>query len=837
MSNRQPEPLEPAAAGVKTLADLALVLRRLRHREARNRGGAELTYRELAAKTGWSHATIGEYFTGRTLPPTHRFDVLIMLLGATPAEQGALATARDRVEDSRRAAGDRTRGTEASDEPRTPVPRELPSDVAGFVGREAQLAELDRLLDETRNEPTVVITALSGAGGVGKTALAVRWAHRVAHRYPDGQLYVNLRGYDPDEPVAYADALAGFLRSLGLDAAGIPNDPAERAARYRSLLSGRRVLILLDNARDAEHVRPLLPGAPTCLAVVTSRDTLPGLVARDGAHRVVLDALAPHESRSLLHSLIGARVEAEPEEADRLADQCGRLPLALRLAAELSATYPSASLADLVDELDDEHRRLDLLDAGGDTQTALRAVFSWSHRHLSPAAADAFCLLGLHPGPEFDAHAVAALTGVDLSTAQRLLGELLRAHLVQQPRRLRYTMHDLLRAYAVEQAAERLVPGASRAALTRLFDYYRRAASTAVVSVFGPYPPAQRWSDVATDGSPPLEESGQAMAWLDRERGTLVAVAGHAAGNGWPDHCADLSQILYPYLDTQYAAESLTIHHHAVAVTVDEGPLRAGVLTALGTTYLRLGRTSEALAALHEALANHRVAATRDRQPDRAIAERVTRTSIGLALTAMGRYEEALEHQRAGLAIAQASGDQGAQAKQFVHVGLGLWRLERYAESAAQYQQAARAAQAAGLRQIEAYAAEGLGMAYAGLDRLDDALHQLDRALELCREFNDRRTEAETREVKGSVLRRLGRHQEAVGQLEAALSIGEEIGDPRIRVESLNTLGMTLLEMDQPHRARTHHEQARSLAQQLGDPHELARARAGIEAAQKAAEP
>lgn len=835
MSNRQPEPLEPAAAGVTTLADLALVLRRLRHREARNRGDAELTYRKLAAKTGWSHATIGEYFTGRTLPPTHRFDVLIMLLGATPAEQSALATARDRVEDSRRAAGDQARPAEATDEPRTPVPRELPSDVAGFVGRGAQLAELDRLLDAAGDERTVVVTALSGTGGVGKTALAVRWAHRIAHRYPDGQLYVNLRGYDPEKPVAPTDALAGFLRSLGLDAASIPHDPAERAARYRTLLSGRRVLILLDNARDAEHVRPLLPGAPTCLALVTSRDALPGLVARDGAHRVVLNALARDESRSLLHNLIGDRVGTEPESADRLADQCGRLPLALRLAAELSATNPSASLADLVDDLDDEHRRLDLLDAGGDTKTAIRAVFSWSHRHLSSPAADAFCLLGLHPGREFDAYAVAALAGVDLSTAQRLLGELLRAHLVHQLRRLRYTMHDLLRAYAAEQAAHRLIPGASRAALTRLFDYYRRAASAAVVSVFGPYPPAQRWSDVVTDVSPSLDDSGQAMAWLDRERGTLVTVGGYAAGNGWPDHCVDLSQILYPYLDTQYAAESLTIHHHAAAAAVDEGPLRAGVLTALGTTYLRLGRTPEALASLQEALANHRVA-TGDQQPDRAIAERVTQTSIGLALTAIGRYEEALEYQRAGLAIAQASGDPGPQAKQFVHVGLGLWRLERYAESAVHYQRAAEAARAAGLRQIEAYAAEGLGMAYAGLDRLDDALHQLNRALDLCREFNDRRTEAETREVKGSVLRRLGRHREAVEQLEVALSIGEGIRDPRIRMESLNTLGLTLLEMGQPDRARTHHEQALSLAVQLGDPHERTRARAGIEAAQKAAE-
>lgn len=831
MANRQPASLESAAASVTTLADLALVLRQLRHREARRRGDSELTYRELAAKTGWSHAIIGEYFTGRALPPTHRFDVLIMLLGATPTEQGALATARDRVDDTRRAT-DRTPPIQPidPDQPRTPVPRELPSDVAGFVGRDEQLAELDHLLDRSVVEPTVVITALSGAGGVGKTALAVRWAHRVAHRYPDGHLYANLRGYDPEDPVAPADVLAGFLRSLGVDAAGIPNDLAERAARYRTVLSGRRVLILLDNARDAGHVRPLLPGTPTCLAVVTSRDALPGLVARDGAHRIVLRALARDESRSLLRNLIGGRVCAEPEEADRLADQCGRLPLALRLAAELSATNPDASLADLVDDLDDEHRRLDLLDAGGDTQTALRAVFSWSHRHLSPPAADAFCRLGLHPGREFDAHAVAALAGVDLSTAQRLLGELLRVHLVQQPRRLRYTMHDLLRAYAAEQAAARLTPTDRRTALTSLLDYYRYGASVAVIRVFVHHPPAQHWCDHPPDlALPPLDGPAPALAWLDRERANLVAVCGFAASQGWPEHSTDLSQILHPYLDTQYYSEALTVHQHALSVA-DPGRARAGVQTSLGLTYWVLGRTAEALAHLRQALDSHRAAGG---PSDRALAERVTRSALGRVLDSVGRRGEALKHHRAALAIARASNDRQAEAKQLVHLGYALWRLERYVESAAYYRQAMATARAAGLPGIEAVAAGGLGLAYTGLGQLTEALTQLEAGLAYHERFAERQNESLARVAISVVLRRLGRYDEAMAQLERALSISEGVGDQRVRVQALNALGETRRAAGRPDLAVSPHEQALALAMELGDESERDRAREGLEAARR----
>jgi hypothetical protein len=308
---------------VETVQELAGLLRHLRRREARGRGGPALTYRELAARTGWSHTIIGHYLTGRAMPATHRFDVLVRLLGATPTEQGALATARDRVEERRRRTGE-VRS-------RWPAPRELPADVYGFTGRRAHLAELDATIAAPAAAPVVI--ALSGRAGVGTSALAVHWAHRVADRFPDGQLYVDLRGHG----VTPEAALAGFLGGLGVDGAEVPRDPAVRAARYRTLLAERRMLVVLDNAGSAGQVRPLLPGSPSCVVVVTSRDPLAGLVARDGARRIRVEGLPPGESVELIRALADPRRDTGPAISLVLADSGDRRPLALRRACERAA--------------------------------------------------------------------------------------------------------------------------------------------------------------------------------------------------------------------------------------------------------------------------------------------------------------------------------------------------------------------------------------------------------------------------------------------------------------------------------------------------------------------
>jgi hypothetical protein len=325
---------------IRTIAELADQLRRLRRRHARQCGESPLTYRELAGRTGWAHGVIGDYFTGKTLPPTDRFDVLVSLLGATPAEIVAFANARDRVEEFRReqAAIDSTtrRGT-----PTKTAPRELPRAVSGFTGRVAQLVELDNA-----DDPIIIV---SGAAGVGKTALANQWAHQVCSRFRDGCLYVDLRDHWPDV-VAPADALATLLRGLGVPAPDVPADPADRQARYRDLLADRHALLVLDDVHGIDQLRPLLPGSPSCRVVVTSRDPLAELVARPEVRRIELDPLSLNDSVALLEALIGPRAAADQTAVRSLAVSCRGVPLALRIAAEYVVAHPETPQAVLAQD-------------------------------------------------------------------------------------------------------------------------------------------------------------------------------------------------------------------------------------------------------------------------------------------------------------------------------------------------------------------------------------------------------------------------------------------------------------------------------------------------------
>jgi DNA-binding SARP family transcriptional activator len=445
------------------------------------------------------------------------------------------------------------------------VPRELPAGVAQFTGRTKELAALSALLDTSGDQKpgTVVISAIGGTAGVGKTALAVHWAHQAAGGFPDGQLYVNLRGYDLGQPVTSADALAGFLRSLGLASEDIPAAEADRAVRYRSLLAGRRMLVVLDNAGSAEQVRALLPGEPACAVLVTSRDALSGLVARDGARRLDLDLLPLQDAVSLLRTLIGAQVDAEPDAAAELASQCCGLPLALRVAAELAASCPAGSLASLASELADLRTRLDRLAAGGDPRSDVRAVFSWSYRHLDADDARVFQLLGLHPGPDFEPFAVAALTGTTVQQARRSLDVLARAHLFHRASPGRYAMHDLLRGYARELTATQDTGREQRAALARLFDHYLYTAAAATDTL---YPSARHrrpgFPVIPADRSgPPVADAVSARAWLDAERPNLVAAVVCAAALGWPRLAGGLASVVFRCCDVgAYSSEAITIH-------------------------------------------------------------------------------------------------------------------------------------------------------------------------------------------------------------------------------------------------------------------------------------
>jgi hypothetical protein len=361
----------------------------------------------------------------------------------------------------------------------------------------------------------------------------VHWAHQVADRFPDGQLYLNLRGYYPGPPVPVADALAAFLRALGVPGSAIPGELEERAALYRSLLAERRMLVVLDNAADSAQVRPLLPGAPGCMAVVTSRDSLAGLVARNGARRVRLDALPIQDAVSLLRALVGARVDADPGAAAGLAELCCRLPLALRVAAELAVARPTVQLADLVAELGDEQRQLDLLDADGDPGTAVRAVLSWSFRHLDPAARRMFLLLAVHPGPDIDTYAAAALSDSSLYEASRMLDRLARAHLIQPTTQARFGMHDLLRRYAADEAAKTMTPAERESAHGRLLGYLQDTATRAEsLAESHTRSSAIMQCAMSEHAMPDLADPAEAKAWLRTERSVLLACLDQTTADG-----------------------------------------------------------------------------------------------------------------------------------------------------------------------------------------------------------------------------------------------------------------------------------------------------------------
>jgi DNA-binding SARP family transcriptional activator/tetratricopeptide (TPR) repeat protein len=671
----------------------------------------------------------------------------------------------------------------------TPVPAQLPLDAPGFSGRREELSILRAMLPTELTEPgqpdpgrpdvgqTVPIVVISGTAGTGKTALAIRFGHQVAKRFPAGQLYVNLRGLDPaTPPLEPAEALRFFLDALGVPPHRIPADIECRSALFRSMLDDRHMLIVLDNARNVGQVRPLLPGAPGSLVVVTSRNELTGLVAAEGAVPLTLDVLGDREAHEMLARRLGpARVAAEPAAADEIIAACARLPLALGIAAGRAAGRPKRPLTELAAELHDARGRLDALEAG-DAVTNVRAVLSWSYDQLSEPAARMFRLLGVHPGPDISLSAAASLAGMPRAEAGAALRELARSHMVAEYLPARYTFHDLLRAYAVDQA-ERTDPELERrAAVHRVLDHYQHTAMAAS-NRFSPHRSALPMAG-PQPGVLPAEvaDKDQAMAWFDAEVPVLLALIGHAGAYGFDTHAWQIPWTLGPFFN-------------------------------------RRGRWQDYIASQQTALA------AAERLGD-TLALAHAHYMLGHAYAQVREYEAADPNIRRALDMFRELGDRGNEAMVLHGLGGMLEKQERYQEALAVALDALRMLKAVGHWWTQASSENGVGWLYAQLGQYDRALIHCQRALSLHRDSGHRGGTADTLDSIGYVYLHLGDTAQAKAHYTKAIEAYRDIGAPFGEGNSLTGLGDALLAEGDREAARTAWHEAVATLDRL--PHPLA---------------
>jgi tetratricopeptide (TPR) repeat protein len=765
---------EPILSPVRSTADLAGELRRLL-RAAEAHAGKTISRSGLARRIGVSQSSLYAYLKGSTRIPTDALSGFLRALDATDHE----------VKRLRRVHAGLT-------EPTTAVRPVLPLDVDTFMARTEQLAELDRLRGRSRKSGAVTIAVLSGIGGIGKTTLAVHWAHQRLSRFPDGCLYLDLRGFHPDTPLEPGEALATLLRRLGTPETNVLVGFEERRERYQQVLAGKRMLILLDNAFSNDQVRPLLPpGTSNCFVLITSRDQLSGLVVSHGAHPVLVDAPPEPEARALLVARLGsARVDAEPEAVDGIISACGRLPLALSIVAGRAQIRPSLSLTELAAELGDAATTLNALD-GGDSATNVRTVLSWSLAALTPEQARVFALLGVAPGNDVSLPAAASLAGLPLGRTKVVLRELERVSLVGQDARGRYRMHDLIRCYAACTAAHTLDATTRAAALRRVVDCYLHTAHIADQVLDAHRPPVELDPPIHGVHVEPPDDVAAAMTWFDSEHSNLHAAQRVAAAQDW----------------------HLLVWH---------------LTRALSTFQTRRGRLEERLAMRQTALDAANQLAT---PALRAHAHKL----LGRAYADLGRRFEADGHFHQALSMAQRQDDRTQQA--IVHMALA-WFLGRPGESRPPEQPAgdAQAALEHAGRSLElfravdnpvgeAYALQHIGWLVADLDKPDLAREHCHAALSLFGTHDDRAGEAETLACLGYLDHQQGRHHQAIRHYERALALLGDIDNTADSAHTLDHLGHPYLALGRHEQARMAWRAAFELYQRQGRVEEACRVR------------
>ncbi len=713
------------------------------------------------------------------------------------------------------------------------IPAQLPPAISSFIERPLQLSWLDNLrAGGTRPAGEVPIGVICGTAGVGKTALAVHWAHRVNEHFPDGQLYVNLRGYAPAPPLRPIEALAGFLSALGIPDSQIPIELDRATGLFRSLLTGRRLLVILDNAGDTEQVRPLLPAAPGCLVLVTSRERLGGLIAREGAAGLTLDVLGPEEAHAVIVGVLGAdRVAAEPQACADLARLCGMLPLALRIAAANLAWRPGQRIAGYVAELA-AGNRLSALAVDGDEQSALRAAFDLSYLALVPDDRRVFRRLGLVAGADFTASAAAVLAEVPAETAGQMLERLAAAHLIDrldaEPPRdcaadpriwTRYAFHDLLRLYAAERAEGDDTETERAASIQRLYDWYLYTADAAARLL---YPTALRLAIPPAPQATDFDARATALAWLDAERANLIAAVHHAAQHHAAEHHAAEHG---PHTTAMLIADCLRGHFWLRAHTVGWLALASAALgiaearadpRGCAAAHLSLADAHLLQLRFDRAIEHYQQALALSRETGWRHAESTALGNLGNALRSSGRPVAAADHFAEGLAIDREIGWRPGQAAKLGNLGIISRELGRLAPSVEYHTEALHLLREVGSAVGEANALSTLAEACHACGRLGEALEHLTRALAMHRDIGDHGTETHTLRVLAQVHRDLGHDDQARALACTALALARQLGERRMEVPALNVVASIRQRLGDPGGAIKDYGYALLLAREAG---------------------
>ncbi|GAA3876007.1 BTAD domain-containing putative transcriptional regulator [Streptomyces sedi] len=665
-----------------------------------------------------------------------------------------------------------------------PAPRQLPAQSGLFVGHAELLAALDQAEADRLRQPEAASgpVLLTGMGGVGKTRLALHWARLRADSFPEGQLFVNLRGYGAGRPVSPTAALEGFLRALGVDRSEGSRGLDELAALFRSTVAGRRVLVVLDNAHDAEQVRPLLPGAG-CTTLITSRHRLPGLIGRDAGRRITVPGLATGEGRLLLADMLGEeRVAREPEAAAALTELCAGLPLALRVVADRLSSVPGAGLGEVVGELRDGRDRLAAFSADDDLGSDLRTIFRASYRELPEDLARVFRLLALLPPERVSVAAVAALTGWEEAVARRAMDRLHAHHLVEQPAWARYELHDLLRVFAHEEAVRQESEEQRSQAITRVVDWYTTSAHHAM----GRVRPRDRAVEPPRLTKAPVAEfadRGAALAWCDEERATLLALPELALAHGLHRHAWYLPWTLFSYFSTRRLFDAWVSAGETAlaAATALRDPAAEGrALNLLGPAYVEVGRTKEAEAVFRRAVAVFRAA--RDEYSEAAVAN-----NLGTLHIDLGAFGEALNDFTRARELYGRAGSTFKEAVALAGIGWAQVGLERWAEAIRHLEAAVEAMPLASQAQARAEAFDQLGVAHAGDGAPERAVDAWRQAADLYASCEDWHYESEVRSRLGAALLELGDVEAARRSLRRARDLAERLGGSGAALGDLET--------------------------------------------------